>query len=175
VAELGGKVYAVGGFGDSFQPVGTLEVYDPATDRWEARAPLPLALHHPTAVSLNGKLYVMGGFRGRLSWTPEAALFEYDPAGNVWHRRASMPTARGGLAAAALPDRILVFGGEAPFRIFNATEMYEPAGMRWIGKEPMPTPRHGIGVAVVGGIVYVPGGGTQPGFARTAVNEAYAP
>ena len=38
---------------------------------------------------------------------------------------------------------------------------------------PMPTPRHGIGAAVVGAQIYVPGGGREPGFAATDVNEAY--
>ncbi len=70
---------------------------------------------------------------------------------------------------------MLVFGGEAPFRIFNATEMYEPAGNRWISLEPMPTARHGIGAALIGGRVYVPGGGREPGLAATQVNEAYTP
>jgi hypothetical protein len=49
------------------------------------------------------------------------------------------------------------------------------AGNRWIGKTPMPTPRHGIGAVLVGGRVYIPGGGREPGFAATTVNEAYAP
>ena len=75
----------------------------------------------------------------------------------------------------ALPDRILVFGGEAPLRIFNATEMWETAGQRWIAKEPMPTPRHGIGAVVIDGRVFVPAGGTQPGFAASAANEVYTP
>jgi Kelch motif len=53
--------------------------------------------------------------------------------------------------------------------------MYEPAGQRWIAKAPMPTPRHGIGAAVVDGRIYVAGGGTRPGFARTDVQEMYTP
>jgi hypothetical protein len=72
-------------------------------------------------------------------------------------------------------DRVYVFGGEAPLRIFNANEMYEPAGQRWIAKAAMPTPRHGIGAVVVGGRIYVPGGATSPGFARTDVHEVYSP
>jgi len=70
---------------------------------------------------------------------------------------------------------VLVFGGEAPLRIFNSTEMYEPAGNRWIALAPMPTPRHGIGAVAIGGRVYVPGGGTEPGFAASQVNEVYTP
>jgi hypothetical protein len=53
--------------------------------------------------------------------------------------------------------------------------MYEVAGNRWIGKTAMPTARHGIGAAVIGGRIYIAGGGRQPGFAATDVNEAYNP
>ncbi len=75
----------------------------------------------------------------------------------------------------ALDDRIFVFGGESPLKIFSATEMYEVTGNRWIGKEPMPTPRHGIGAVALDGRIFVPGGGTRPGLARTSANEAYRP
>jgi hypothetical protein len=53
--------------------------------------------------------------------------------------------------------------------------MYEAAGDRWIAMTPMPTPRHGVGAAVIGGRVYVPAGGTEPGFAASTVNEVYTP
>ncbi|PYM90853.1 MAG: galactose oxidase [Candidatus Rokuibacteriota bacterium] len=271
VAELGGRIFVIGGLGELSEPAPTVEVYDPAADRWETRAPLPAATHHAAAAAVGGRLYVAGGYTGgRLSWTAERTVYEYDDARNSWSTRAPlrlargglamvalggrlhvvggssdgatnahevydptadrwseappMPTARdhltavafqgrlwaiggrtsfmgtqyatveifdpatdawstgtplpvgrGGLAAAALGDAVYVFGGEAPLRIFSATEMYEVAGNRWIGKDPMRTPRHGIGAAVVGGKIYLPGGATQPGFARTNVNEAYTP
>jgi len=75
----------------------------------------------------------------------------------------------------ALADRVFALGGEAPFRIFSANEMYEIAGNRWIGKEPMRTPRHGAGAVAVGDRIYVVGGATEPGLARTDANEAYTP
>jgi hypothetical protein len=37
------------------------------------------------------------------------------------------------------------------------------------------TPRHGIGAVLVGARIYVAGGGREPGFAVTVVNEAWAP
>ena len=99
----------------------------------------------------------------------------FDPATDAWSTGTPLPVGRGGLAAAVLGDAVFVFGGEAPLRIFSAAEMYEVAGNRWIGKDAMRTPRHGIGAVAVGGKIYVPGGATQPGFARTDVNEAYTP
>ena len=125
VAEAGGKVYAIGGFGDSYEPVGTVEAYDPAANRWETRTPLPIPVHHPAAVSLNGKIYVLGGFTGRVSQTAQDILFEYDPATNAWRQLASMPTPRGALAAAELQGKIHALGG-AQDRALNSHEVYDP-------------------------------------------------
>jgi N-acetylneuraminic acid mutarotase len=72
VAEVGGKIYVVGGFGGERE----LEVYDPAADRWSRGASIPRALHHAAAVGLNDKLYVVGGFVE--GWTPTDDVHEYD-------------------------------------------------------------------------------------------------
>jgi len=45
VAELGGKIYVVGGFGGERE----LEIYDPSADRWSRGAAIPRALHHAAA------------------------------------------------------------------------------------------------------------------------------
>src|SRR6266516_7769977 len=58
VAEVGGKIYVVGGFGGERE----LEIYDSAADRWSRGASIPRALHHAAAVGLKDKLYVVGGF-----------------------------------------------------------------------------------------------------------------
>src|SRR5215216_3206989 len=51
VAVLDGTVYVLGGFGGSDGRSRANEAYDPATDRWRARAELPLALDHPGATA----------------------------------------------------------------------------------------------------------------------------
>jgi hypothetical protein len=48
VAEVGGKIYVVGGFGGERE----LEIYDSAADRWSRGASIPRALHHAAAVGL---------------------------------------------------------------------------------------------------------------------------
>ncbi len=81
VAEVGGNLFAVGGFGDQRG----IEIYDPTLDRWSRGAAVPRPLHHAAAVGLNGKLYVVGGYSG--GWTPVDSLYEYNPAGNRWRAR----------------------------------------------------------------------------------------
>jgi Kelch motif len=73
-AEVGGRIFVVGGFGGQRE----LEIYDPGTDRWSRGATFPHAVHHAAAVGLNGKLYVVGGYVG--GWSPSDAAFVYDPA-----------------------------------------------------------------------------------------------
>ena len=61
VAELGGKVYAIGGDDGHGNFVGTVEVYDPATNTWASCAAMPTPRAGAAAVSLNGLIYTFGG------------------------------------------------------------------------------------------------------------------
>ncbi len=58
LAVLDGKIHAVGGR-DTLS-VGTHRVYDPATNKWSERAPLPIGRDHMRLVAINGKLYAVG-------------------------------------------------------------------------------------------------------------------
>ena len=49
VAEVNGRIFVIGGFGSDSEAVATVEVYDPASDRWETRTPLPAPTHHAAA------------------------------------------------------------------------------------------------------------------------------
>src|SRR5262249_42990665 len=109
-AEVGGKVYVVGGLVES-GVTGALEAYDPAIDAWQVLAPLPEPAHHPSAGSLDGKLYVFGGYTG--DWAPSRRAWEYDPGANAWRELPPMPTARGALVSAAVGDKLYAIGGAA--------------------------------------------------------------
>jgi N-acetylneuraminic acid mutarotase len=172
VAVLGDRIHALGGSGESV--TNAHEVYDPATNRWSRANAMPTARDHLAAVAFQGRVWALGG-RASFVGEPYANVEIYDPATDSWRTGTPLPVGRGGLAAATLADRILVFGGEAPLRIFNATEQWEVSGQRWVAKEPMPTARHGIGTAVIDGRVFVPAGGTEPGYAASTVIEAYTP
>jgi N-acetylneuraminic acid mutarotase len=171
-AALGDRIHVVGG--SDGPAMVEHEVYDPVADRWTRARSMPTARDHLAAVAFQGRLWALGGrssFLGEQYTTVEI----YDPASDAWQTGVPLPRGRGGLAAAVLSGRLYAFGGEAPLRIFSASEMYEPAGNRWIAKEPMRTPRHGIGAGVVGDRIWIPGGATEPGLARTSVNEAFRP
>ncbi|RPI35879.1 MAG: hypothetical protein EHM67_13275, partial [Hyphomicrobiaceae bacterium] len=86
VAEMGDKIYVLGGFRGELE----LEIYDPAADRWSRGAAISRAVHHAAAVGLNNKIYLIGGYVD--GWMPTDELHEYDPATNAWRARARMPT-----------------------------------------------------------------------------------
>ena len=94
-AEVGGKIYVIGGatttegskdpFFSFFGPsrvLGTNEVYDPATNKWESRRPMSVPRNHAFSGVVNGKIYVIGGRTGHgfiLSATNTDVVEEYNP------------------------------------------------------------------------------------------------
>ena len=59
-AEVGGKIYAIGGTdGSHFLTV--VEEYDPASNTWTTKAPMPTARYELAAAEVGGKIYAIGG------------------------------------------------------------------------------------------------------------------
>jgi hypothetical protein len=182
---VSGKIYVIGGFEEpTLSSLGTLsvsdrvEVYDPAVNSWEAKAPLPTPLHHTGAAAVGGKLYVVGGYTRSFFdiWHPVATVYVYDPATDRWAERASMPTARGALALAMLDGSLYAVGGYDRTRNTGALEVYDPAGDSWVVKASLPTPRDHLAAAAVGGRLYVMGGRLDGSYARNlALTEVYDP
>jgi N-acetylneuraminic acid mutarotase len=169
VAELGGKVYVVGGL-QGFSILNRVEVWDPLTDAWSYAATLPIPLHHTTATSVGGKLYVIGGWPNFFA-TPTARVFAYDPGTNSWTEKASMPTARGSPAAAAVGGKIYVVGGDPALTDFAA---YDPALDSWQSLPAMPTGRQHLAAVGIGGRFYAISG-RATGLGNLAALEVYDP
>ena len=83
-ATAGGKIYVVGGFEEpglgnvlNFAITTAVEEYDPSTDKWTARAPMPVGLHHVGIGAAGGRLYVVGGYKqsGLSVWGPVATVY----------------------------------------------------------------------------------------------------
>lgn len=111
------KVYVFGGAaGLSTEPstpvLDTTEVYDPDTDTWSSRTPMPTPRDgHAGVLGADGKIYIMGGastFRG----PPLKDVFIYDPVKDTWKKGPVMKRPRHTLAAVATPDgKIYAIGG----------------------------------------------------------------
>ena len=119
-ATLEGKIYVVGGFEKprlgnvmNFAITPSVEVYDPETDTWASKAPLPVGLHHIGIGVVGGRLYVIGGYSksGFSVWNPVATVYAYDPSTDSWTERAPMPTARGALSVTEYDGKLYAIGG----------------------------------------------------------------
>jgi N-acetylneuraminic acid mutarotase len=198
-AAVGGKIYVIGGA--SVHPgqkvvslgptvphrsLGTNEVYDPATNKWETRTEAPTARNHAAVGVVNGKIYIIGGRVGSAVTTTGSntnVVEVYDPATDNWGVAGlRMPTPRSGMGWATHNGKIYVAGGEMYnrdfFAVIRAVEVYDPATNTWGRLPPMPTARHGVNVAAIGNRLYVIGGhiqgaGTGGEVANSDVNEVY--
>jgi N-acetylneuraminic acid mutarotase len=175
VAELNGKVFVIGGFGAGAEPVATVEVYDPVTDRWETRPPLPAPTHHAAAAAIGGRLFVAGGYGGgRVSWAPLNTVYEYDEARNSWATRAPLRHPRGGLGMVGLGGRLHAIGGSDD-RATALHETYDPVADRWTDAAPMPTARDHLAAVVFQGRLWALGGRTSFVGTQYATVEIYDP
>ena len=112
VAVVDGKIHAIAGRMDSYDFNTSLNaVYDPKTDGWSFRAPLPTARSGPSCVYINGKIVVFGGeATGRVFGTNEA----YDPKTDSWEALTPMAIPRHGLhgaTCAVIGNMVHVPGG----------------------------------------------------------------
>ncbi len=107
-----GKIHAIGGRKDSYDFNTSLHsVYDPKTESWSFRRPLPTARSGVCAVYVSGRLIVFGGEAPGLVF---AANEGYDPTADRWEILAPMPVPRHGLhgaTAAVIGNNVHVPGG----------------------------------------------------------------
>ena len=57
-----GKMYVFCGLAPGWKPIGMVYEYDPATDKWAKKKPMPLLSHHVAFTEYRGKIYAFGGF-----------------------------------------------------------------------------------------------------------------
>jgi N-acetylneuraminic acid mutarotase len=163
VAVVNGEIYAIGGVGlNNTVPtaLGISEEYDPVTDKWASKAPLPtLRTSFGIAVYQN-KIYVIGGLEN--NDIASAVNEVYDPATDTWTTKASMPIARASLDANTVNGKIYCIGGAYSPPImggfateYNETQVYDPATDSWSIKAAIPTPTGGYSSAVIDNKIYV--------------------
>ncbi len=157
VAELDGKIYAIGGKNHSgFMALDIVEVYDPEENSWETA---PSLIHHrmyAAAAAYDGKIFVFGGRNGM--WMINDVEM-YDPIVGYWVEVTNM-FSREGLSATTMGDYILVVGGKFNQWSYSPeVDVYNPVTYDWQGNLPnYPFPRAGHGAVTVGDSLYIIGG-----------------
>src|SRR5712692_9930747 len=139
-----------------------------AGERW-----IPLALMNDPrqevgVAELDGKIYVIGGYRGDTSTADTVEV--YDTKTNRWRTVAPLPQALNHVAAVSVEGKIYAIGG---LPLTAATYEYDPERDRWTAKAPMPTARGALAAVVIDGKIYAVGGAGRSG--AVADLEVYDP
>jgi N-acetylneuraminic acid mutarotase len=162
-----GKIYLIGGVKyynlfPYFSYANETEVYDPETNSWTTKAPIPNPVNNYASAVIDNRIYVIGGS----NYTHKVTLNQvYDPESNTWTEAKPILTGvrYAGVAVTTgdyAPERIYIIGGdttEFPYGI-NLTQIYEPKKDVWTYGTPMPTPRDRLAATVVNDIIYAIGG-----------------
>ena len=166
-------LYVTGGV-DSENTLSSTLAYNPSIHQWTEKAPMPTAREHLTSAVVEDKLYVIGGRTNGMAFNVDANEV-YNPATDNWTNLDPMPSKRDGLSSATIVinESIYVFGGEQPSGTFNNNEKFDVVSGTWTSEVSMPTARHGLAAVAIGNMIYVIGGGPQPGGSSTSLNEIF--
>jgi N-acetylneuraminic acid mutarotase len=166
-AVVGGKLYTFGGYSDSkYRPLPTVEVYDPATNKWTQKKDMPQRLTHAGTTTDGTFIYMAGGYPG-LPNQPQTFsttnVWKYDPANDSWTTIQALPSARGAGSLQYLNHTLYFFGGADSNRADRA-EMWtldlSTSGAEWVQRASLPAARNHVGGAALNGKIYAVGGQT---------------
>jgi N-acetylneuraminic acid mutarotase len=175
-AAANGKLYVIGGQNNERTDLYVNDEYDPATDSWRERAGMPHGMNHAAMTSLDGKIYVAGGFAFPIHVEAHDLFFSYDPASDQWKNLAPLSSPRASVGLVALDGKIHAIGGRGLDKVTVAThEVYDPASNKWTPAAPLPVGRDHAGVVVEGGKIHVVGGRTKEPADNTAFHDVYDP
>lgn len=167
---VAGRLYAIGGNGSSGPKLSTLEQYDPATDTWAVKSPLPQALANMNgAQPLNGLLYVPGGTDVVPVTVPY--LHVYDPGTNKWARKADMPIPSACGSSGVISGRLYVTTGCSLGTSTNLFHVYNPVTDKWASlTSSRLVHQFGVGGAISGRF-YLAGGWDATGTPLAELEE----
>jgi N-acetylneuraminic acid mutarotase len=159
-AAVGGKLYVVGALVEAtFRATADVYVFDPATNAWSIKTPLPTGQERGAAgVAVIGtKIYVAGGFRNGNS---VADFSSYDTATDTHATLPPLAQATDHLVGGAVGGIVYAIGGRfgGITGLLGRVAAFDPAANTWAERAPMITPRGGAAAAVVRDRIIVAGG-----------------
>jgi hypothetical protein len=161
VVAVNGKIYAIGGSTASGQYppdlefggfVGTNEEYDPATDKWTTKAPMPTPRAHFAIAAYENKIYCIGGVVGLTvdewygifnSYVRSGVNEVYDTVTDTWETRAPLPSDAMDSQAHVVNGKIYVMDWPDITRVLTDwphVYVYDPENDSWSSGTRMPPP-----------------------------------
>ncbi|XP_005669876.1 kelch repeat and BTB domain-containing protein 12 isoform X1 [Sus scrofa] len=180
LGSVNNDLYVIGGqmkIKNQYLITNYVDKYSAERDSWKRVAPLPLQLACHAVVTVNNKLYVIGGWTPQMDLPDEEPdrlsnkLLKYDPSQDQWTERAPMQYAKYRFSTAVVNSEIYVLGGIGCIgrdkgqvrKCLDVVEIYNPDGDFWREGPPMPSPllslrTNSTSAGAVDGKLYVCGG-----------------
>jgi N-acetylneuraminic acid mutarotase len=141
IVEVGGKLYAIGGFNNSGQ-LSVVEQFDPIVGKWTAKRSMnSIKSNYIASAALNNKIYAFSG----------TVVEEYDPSADTWTVKNPIPQALQRPSAVALNDKIYIFS-------VNLVQEYDPTNDSWTAKNNSAIDLSHTASVPLNGKIYVLGG-----------------
>jgi hypothetical protein len=160
-----GRLHALGGLRDS--PSGKCvtarhEAWDPASDTWSARHPLPQRVCAMGAAATDDRISIAGGetrvFQGRWGGGFTDDHHQYHPSADRWlPTRAPLPAPRRHARLVEVYGKLFSVGGEGAVGWLGDFDCYEPTVDGWVAQPALHEPIELPGVTSLDGTVYVAG------------------
>jgi hypothetical protein len=160
VAGVDGILYVTGFHNGGGRRVadGRVFAYDPATNKWTVRQPMPAGTERGAScvTTIGKKIYVFGGTNDLT--LPNASI--YDTQADSWEALPAMPALRQHCVAAVVDGKIFIVSGRdmGIEGIEAGSWVYDPVARTYAARAPIRTPRGGAAGGVLGGHIYVFGG-----------------
>ena len=152
--------------------VSSNEAYNPVTNDWTERAPMPTARHHHASAVVDGKIYIIGGRETGIGSNTDRNEM-YDPGLDTWTVLSPMPTKRSGLSASSIGNQVFAMGGQNEIGGFDLNEKYDTATDSWTIETPLPNPRLGHDTVTYEDKIYVRGKTSLPQETATEKTEIF--
>jgi N-acetylneuraminic acid mutarotase len=176
---VGGRIYAISGALEGNPTLdasglsAAFEEYDPRTDSWRIRAPIPRPRLFAIGAGVNGKIYAIGGI---VPGNPQVSVArwvdEYDTKTDRWTPRADLPLETRACRVAVANGKIYLIGGadRAFSKLLADVIEYDPIADTWTARASMPTPRADYALTECDGRIFAFGG-----LGEMSATEEYDP
>jgi len=156
-AVIDTNLFVVGGSDEfvSYNTVMALDLEHPHNG-WRNCAPMAETRSWVSTVSVQGKLYALGGYGW--NWRRFASCEVYDPATDRWTSIPEMAKKRSHAGAVAHDGKIYIAGGCDGFNILDSAEMFDPTSNTWVCLPKMKEKRVGVCCAIFEDKLYAMGG-----------------
>jgi len=171
------KIYMIGGnpAGQTGTYLTHCQEYDPATETWAEKAPMPTPRGWLPGSFCKGKVYMIGGHDN--SGAAIAVNECFDPVANSWSTLTSRP--RIGLAAAEVvwnDSLIYVLGGNNASSGFANVDIYDPTADAWSVGTALPQAAYMGSAAILGDTIFMvqaySGSACWPNLYKGVINSA---